>query len=303
MKRDKFLFIINPISGGLDKSKYLVKLNQIFLQEKKQFKVFETQGKEDDADKVRAIIHDDQPDVVVAVGGDGTCNFVADIIVDMHILFGIVPLGSANGLARELDISENQEVATQLLFTGIERPMDALLVNDKHLCLHLGDIGLNAKVVKRFEEEKVRGMFGYMKQFVREIVYTVPKKFRFELKGNKFKKKANMVVIANATKYGTGAIMNPVGSIDDGKFEICIVKPFPKLAILSLTYHLFKGTIKTSPYIDIITCREITIYNPQKEVLQIDGEVKGNPEVVKVTIKPRAFTMIAPKPKNDIHQS
>lgn len=303
MTRDKFLFIINPISGGLDKSKYVQKLKLIFHEKQKEFEVFETTGNDDDAKKARQKIEAFQPDVVVAVGGDGTCNFVADLIVDLNVLFGIVPLGSANGLARELEISENHEVATRLLFSGIEKPMDALLINDKHLCIHLSDIGLNAKVVKRFEEEKVRGMFGYMRQFLREIVYTVPKKFKFELKGNKFKKKAHMVVIANATKYGTGAIMNPVGRIDDGKFEICIVKPFPKYAILSLTYHLFRGTIKTSPYIDILTCREITIFNPQKEVLQIDGEVKGNPEVVKVVVKPQSFTIIAPAPEEEADQS
>ena len=173
--------------------------------------------------------------------------------------------------------------------------VDALLLNDKHLCLHLSDIGLNDKVVKRFEEEKIRGKFGYIRQFIREIIHTVPKKFKFDLQGNTFKRRAHMVVIANATKYGTGAVMNPVGKIDDGKFEICIVKPFPKYAVFSIAYHMFRGSIKTSPYVKIISCKSITIYNPQKEVLQVDGEVIGYPKKVDVKIKKHAFHLITPK--------
>lgn len=296
MNRETFLFIINPIAGGLDKSKYIQKLDQIFLKKGKKFKVFETTGQKNDAENALQLIKDYQPDVVVAVGGDGTCNMVAKLIYDLDVLFGIVPLGSANGLARELNINENRDLATELLFNGIERPIDALLINNKHLCLHLSDIGLNAKVVKRFEEEKSRGMLGYVKQFLREIRHSEPKKFRFELKGNKFKKKAHMVVIANASKYGTGAIVNPTGKIDDGRFEICIIKPFPWYAFFAITYHLFRGSLKTSRYIDIISCSQIKIHNLPKEVLQIDGEVHGYPAIVEVSIKKHAYTLIAPEP-------
>lgn len=296
MARDRFLFIINPIAGGLDKSKYIKTLSKIFQEKKKEFDVFETTGREDDPLNARKKIEDFHPDVVVAVGGDGTCNMVAKLIYDLDVLFGIVPLGSANGLARELNIGDNPNVATELLFVGIEKDVDALLINNQHICLHLSDIGLNAKVVKRFEEERIRGMFGYVKQFLREIKLSEPKKFRFELKGNKFKKKAHMVVIANASKYGTGAIVNPVGKIDDGKFEICIIKPFPLYAFLTITFHLFRGTLKTSRYVDIISCSHIKIINLPREVLQIDGEVHGYPEVVEVNIKKHAYKLIVPEP-------
>ncbi|WPP52048.1 diacylglycerol/lipid kinase family protein [Catalinimonas niigatensis] len=295
MARDRFLFIINPIAGGVDKSKYVKTLDQLFFEKKKEFDVFETTGESDDFQNALQMIEDFQPDVVVAVGGDGTCNMVAKLIYGREVLFGIVPLGSANGLARELNIGENRHSATETLFNGIEKSVDALLINNEHICLHLSDIGLNAKVVKRFEEERIRGMFGYMKQFVREIKLSEPKKFRFELKGNSFKKKAHMVVIANAGRYGTGAIVNPVGKIDDGKFEICIIKPFPLYAFLTITFHLFRGTLKTSRYVDIISCRHIKIINLPREVLQIDGEVHGYPEEVEVTIKKHAYKLIVPQ--------
>ena len=296
MNRNKFLFVINPIAGGLDKSRYINKLDKIFELKQKQFTVLETTGGEEDPQKIEAAIADYAPDVVVAVGGDGTCNLVARILYKKDVLFGIVPLGSANGLARELDIEENIDIATELLFTGIEKPLDAVIINKKHICLHLSDLGLNAKVVKRFEEEKRRGMIGYTRQFIREIRLSKPKKYGFELNGNSFRKKALMVVIANASKYGTGAIVNPIGKVDDGKFEICIVKPFPYYALFAITFHLFKGTIRTSRYVEIISTSSIRIHNLPKEVLQIDGEIQGYPKTVDVKIKQHAYRLIVPEP-------
>ncbi|MFP4290827.1 MAG: diacylglycerol/lipid kinase family protein [Cyclobacteriaceae bacterium] len=296
MKRDKFLFIINPIAGGLDKDSFVVKLKRLFEEKKKELHIFETTGRQDDPERALEKIEKVNPDVVVAVGGDGTCNMVAKLIDNKEVLFGIVPLGSANGLATELNIPEDHLEAVELLFDGISKPIDAIIINDHEICLHLSDIGLNAKVVKRFEENARRGMFGYFRQFVREISLSVPSKFMFELKGNFFKEKAHMVVIANASKYGTGAIVNPEGRIDDGIFEICIIKPFPWYAFFSISYHLFKGTLKTSRYVRILKCTEITIHNLRNEVLQVDGEIIGYPDEVKVRIKKHAYRIIVPEP-------
>ncbi len=294
MKRQKFLFVINPIAGGLDKSRYVKDLDDIFLKKQKSFHVIETRGKGEDEQRIDEVIQAYHPDVVVAVGGDGTCNLVASIIQDQDLLFGIVPLGSANGLAAELNIEDDVMEATDLLFSGSEKNVDAILINDQYICLHLSDIGLNAKVVKRFEENKVRGMFGYFRQFIREIRNAQPKKFGFEMDRNYFEKSALMVVIANASKYGTGAIVNPESKLDDGMFEICIVKPFPFYAFFAITFHLFKGTLRTSGYVDIISTQHIIIHNLPQEVLQIDGEIHDYPQLVEAKIRKHAFKFIVP---------
>jgi YegS/Rv2252/BmrU family lipid kinase len=296
MRRANFLFIINPISGGLNKEEFVSKLRILFEEKNKELHIFETRGREDDRELALQRINELNPDVVVAVGGDGTCNMVAKLLLDKDVLFGIVPLGSANGLATELNISEDHDEAVQLLFRGVEKPVDALFINGHEICLHLSDIGLNAKVVKRFEENARRGMLGYFRQFAREVTISVPSKFMFELNGNTFKEKAHMVVIANASKYGTGAIVNPEGRVDDGVFEICIIKPFPWYAFFSISLHLFKGTLKTSRYVRIIKCSSIRIHNLPNEVLQVDGEIVGYPDEVEVSIRKHAYRIIVPEP-------
>lgn len=295
MSRNRFLFVINPVAGGLDKKEYVKSLKDRTKHRQIYLDVIETTGKQDRERILDCIAHC-QPEVVVAVGGDGTCNLVAGLLVDKpHILLGIVPLGSANGLATDLSIPTAVEHATELLFRGKAFKIDGILVNDKHLCLHLSDIGLNARVVKRFEREKSRGMLGYFRQYTSELLHMEPKRFEFELNGNRFKRWAHMVVIANSNKYGTGAIVNPVGRINDGKFEVCIIKPFPLWSIFSLTLALFRGTLKKTRFVKIISCREIRVINKNKETVQVDGEVIGEPKVVTAKILAGAFSVIVPE--------
>lgn len=294
MARDKYLFVINPIAGGLDKKQYVAGLKKKFEQQNIHFDIIETVG-DNDRQRISQYREQCRSDVVVAVGGDGTCNLVADIIRDKDIAMGIVPLGSANGMATELTIPQNTEQATDLLFSGKEIEIDGILINEKYLCLHLSDIGLNARVVRRFEREKSRGMLGYFKQYISEITHLEPKKYIFELNGHQFKRRAHMVVIANASKYGTGAIVNPTGKINDGKFEVCIVKPFPLWSIFSIFIALFRGTLKTSRYVKILSCKQIKVYNKPREVVQIDGEDIGEPKIVNAKILKKAFKVIVPQ--------
>ncbi len=293
MAREKYLFVINPIAGGLDKNEYVAGLKHRFEKITASFDVIET-TREDDTKKILDYMENCRPDTVVAVGGDGTCNLVAGLLRDKNLVLGIVPLGSANGLATELSIPADPGLATALLFEGKEMDIDAVLVNQQHLCIHLSDIGLNARVVKRFEREKSRGMMGYFRQYVTELLHMEAKKFSFEVNGNQFKRKAHMVVIANARKYGTGAIVNPLGKINDGKFEVCIVKPFPVWLFFALTISLFRGTLKGSRYVKIFSCKKIRVFNRNKETLQVDGEVIGEPAVVDAEILPKALRVIVP---------
>lgn len=297
MAYNKYLFIINPIAGGLDKKEYIAGLKKKFDQHQVHFDILETTGDGDnDRQRIEQKVEEKKPEVVVAVGGDGTCNMVADLLKHTEIVMGIIPLGSANGLATELSIPQNIEQATDLLLSGKELAIDAILINQKYLCLHLSDIGLNARVVRRFERgEKSRGMLGYFKQYLSEITHLEPKKFKFELNGNQFSRKAHMVVIANASKYGTGAIVNPTGKINDGKFEVCIIKPFPIWSIFSISIALFRGTLKSSRYVKILSCKQIKVFNKPRDVVQIDGEDIGEPKVVNAEILDKALKVIVPQ--------
>lgn len=290
----KILFIINPISGDIDKD-HLKEEIRLF-SEKDQFcyEVFYTTGK-NDAQKVKEAIEKYMPDKVVPVGGDGTCNLVGKILIGKNIPMGIIPLGSANGMAKELDIPKKLEDALKVVVQDNKKPIDAININNQYISLHLSDIGLNAQVIKRFEHENIRGFIGYTKSFLKEIVLAKPIKFMLKIDGAKIIRKAYMVVIANASKYGTGAIINSTGKISDGKFEIIIIRPYSFWHLFHMIIPFFTRKIHQLDYIDIYSCKKASIQIFKEKELQIDGEVIGRMKEITVEINPHALKILVPE--------
>ena len=100
---EKILFIINPVSGGKEKQDWETSIRDFFKDLPHQVEIFITTGK-DDFVSITHHIETLQPQKVVAVGGDGTVKMVAEILREKSIVLGILPAGSANGMAKELNI-------------------------------------------------------------------------------------------------------------------------------------------------------------------------------------------------------
>lgn len=289
----KLLFVLNPISGGIDKTQFRQQLDAACLDAKVYYEVMETTG-EDDKNRIQKAIATHRPDCVVACGGDGTINLVAQTLLGTDTPLGIVPLGSANGMATELLIPKKLDENIEMLLSGDVIEMDVLLVNDEHFCLHLADVGFNAKLVQEFDEAKGRGKFTYALSFAKTIIKKEGVRCRIQLPKRIFKKTIEMIVFANATKYGTGALVNPTGKIDDGCYELCVFQPYPRWQLLHLTWLFFSGRLERSPYVDIHHTSQASITFARPLPLQIDGELIGDVTEVAVRIHPKKLTVIVP---------
>jgi diacylglycerol kinase (ATP) len=290
----KILFVINPISGGTDKSDLIDRIEDFTEKNYLVCRIFYTTESEG-LQKLKNEIIDFKPDVIAAVGGDGTCNFVATAIVSTEIILAIIPLGSANGLATELGIPKNLENSLNLIVSGVTKAIDTILINNK-LCLHISDIGLNARVIKRFEQGKIRGLYSYMKHFFKELWGAQPFKISLILEnGKEIRKKAHVVAIANASKYGTGAIINPKGIIDDGKFEVIIVKPYSFYGFFSIAAAIFMGYLDKVKYAEIESYTRIRIRKTMNQPLHIDGEIIDDSNEVEALINPASLKIRIPQ--------
>ncbi len=296
-KPQRILFVINPISGDIDKN-YLRERITTFSEERHfAFEIQYTRGKHDD-ELITESIQKFAPDKVVSVGGDGTCNLVSRILINKKITMGIIPLGSANGLAKELNIPQTLSEALEIIVADKKKAIDTVKINNQHLSLHLADVGINAQVIKRFERDHIRGFAGYAKHFIQELFAAKPLKFKVILDGRKITKKAYMVVIANATKYGTGAIINPRGSISDGQFEIIFVRPYSIGHLFQMIIPFFTHKIHELDYIESYSGKKATIYNYGEKELQIDGELIGRLKKINVEINPQALEILIPERPN-----
>jgi len=174
------------------------------------------------------------------------------------------------------------------------RPIDVIKINDSHYCLHLADIGMNARIVKRFEKEGSRGMAGYGKQLFRELFEGKTFfSFYIEMPGLRRRKmKAEMVVIANAKAFGTGAVINPTGRMNDGKFEVIVIRPYPWWFVLIFIWAVFSGTLHRMKYVRIFSASEARITLTENQAFQVDGEVLEDADAIKIKIIPDALHMI-----------
>nr|WP_255537096.1 hypothetical protein [Pedobacter sp. SYSU D00873] len=160
----------------------------------------------------------------------------------------------------------------------------------------MADVGLNARVVKRFENDSRRGIMTYARHLFNEIFLI--KKYRFYISLDDEKdiiRKAVSVTFANASKYGTGAVINPLGKVDDGQFELVIIKPFPRIKLLSIAWKMFSGKLNTSEYAEVLTCKKAKIRTAKRTTLQIDGEVIGKLKDFDIEIQPNALPVIVPE--------
>lgn len=291
MKTQKALFVINPKSGNSDKSRLEEQIKHICAKNSKDYAVFYTTG-ENDKEKINKKQSDYRADTIVACGGDGTVNLVAQIAINTDIQLGIIPLGSANGLAYELEISEDIESSLDLIFRGETFSMDVIEINDEFVCLHLSDLGFNAKMIREFEVNGERGMLAYAKSFFSSLLDKKANVFSIYFDGKGKEVEAEMIVFANASSYGSGAVINPGSQLDDGSFEVVIFKPMPLNDLLSLTLESFLGDIKNSPYVEIHQVQEVKISCKETELLQVDGELKGDKKTVSAKILKGALKVI-----------
>ncbi|MEJ7778790.1 MAG: diacylglycerol kinase family protein [Daejeonella sp.] len=286
----RILFVINHKSGsGNDDT-----LQDFIAEQAKSagfdFQIYRMTGNDDE--NIRTEIKRFKPLIVSAAGGDGTVKLLAGILSGTETVLSIIPYGSANGMAKELAIT-NINFALELLTTGKQKRIDLISINGE-ICIHLADVGLNARVVKRFEKDPKRGKLTYAKHLFGEMFFLKNYRFLITSDNTTVVRKGVSITFANASKYGTGAVINPEGKLDDGKFELVIVKPFPRIKLLSIAWKMFRGKLHTSDYVDIISCKKAVVICNRRTTLQIDGEVIGKVKEINCTVLPGALTLLVP---------
>lgn len=289
----KILFVINPSAGTQPNTDWQENIRKFFTEKKYSIDYFLLPAEPDEA-KLRQYILTNKPDEVIAVGGDGTVAMLANILAGTDTALGILPAGSANGMARELGIPDDPDDALHIIEKGITKNCDAIKINGTTICLHLSDIGLNAQLIKYFDEGKLRGKLGYARVIIKTLWYKEKMQVTIQSKGMEIKRNAFMVVLANASMYGSGAVINPQGQLNDGIFEVVIVR---RLSVLSLLKMLIKPGPFNPRHIEIFPSTSVQINTLKNVHFQIDGEYMGKIKNITAQIIPGTIKLILPETK------
>jgi diacylglycerol kinase family enzyme len=145
----RILFVLNPVSGAKKKPDWKTIIKDYFKELPQEIGFYELTGG-DDSTGIENKIKEMQPNRVVAVGGDGTVSLVGKILIQNKIPLGILPGGSANGMAAELNIPADPQKALDIIISGKLHQCDTIRINEDEMVFHLADLGLNAQIIQYF---------------------------------------------------------------------------------------------------------------------------------------------------------
>ncbi len=294
MAKEKIAFIINPQSGRKNRNVSIESITK-FLDSKRFSPKFYTSEHPGHANTLAYQAASEGCKIIVAVGGDGTVNEIASALVLLKLPLGIIPSGSGNGLARHLKIPLSISKALQTINQGKIMHIDAGKVNESWFFCTSG-IGFDAKIGYKFSKLNKRGFLGYFKAIIQEFSKYKIKKYSFTIDGRKYKRKAFVITIANASQYGNNAFIAPNASTTDGLLDVCIVKPFPRWKVIFLALRLMNRSINQSEYYEYIRGKTIYFKKPKKKyILHYDGEpIKFKKEKIQIDIVPKLLQVIVP---------
>jgi diacylglycerol kinase (ATP) len=288
--KKNILFVINPISGGKDKTQ-LTRLADQYLDKNKfqaQY-IFSEYAGHAAIISAEAIAKD--ADILVAVGGDGTINEVASAVEGTDKVMGIIPWGSGNGLARSLHIPLDHKKALLQLNNQNEIRIDSGVFNDKKF-FNMAGMGFDAHISARFAENKTRGLKGYLKTTFKEIASYKSQNYKLEIDGRAYESEAFMLSIANSSQFGNNAHISPEASMNDGLLDVCIVKPFPLYFFPVMGFHLFNKSVDKSQYVQIIKGKYIRIQREKAGPVHLDGEPCEMGTEIKIEVKPLSLRVL-----------
>ncbi len=288
--KEKILFIINPISGkGKAKNIENIILSNIDANIFDCHCVYTEYGKHAVELSKNAI--NQGFNTIIAVGGDGTVNEVASSLVYSNTKFGIIPLGSGNGLARFLKIPLNTKKAIKLINKNHSQKIDTIKVNDNY-CINMAGVGFDAHISHLFANYGKRGLKSYVKLIIREFFKYKNQNYKLLINNELYKKSSFVISFANSTQFGNNAHIAPLAKINDGLIDICILRKFSLLAEFPLAIRLFAKNIHKSKYYELIKTDKLKIINSDILYFHIDGDPFTFNSDVKISVEHKSLNVI-----------
>lgn len=227
---------------------------------------------------------------VVAVGGDGTVNEVAQALIHTPSALGLVPCGSGNGLALHLGLPRSLTAALDLASSPLARvaEIDTGLVNGRTFVNAMG-MGLDADVSRRFNHLTKRGLPAYARTAMAAFFHRKTVHAQVTTGGRRESVDALIIAVANSDQYGNNAKIAPRACVDDGALDLVLVSPVGLFGAALLGVGLFAGTLDRSRAVRRIRGERFLIERPDADVIHTDGETHPELARLEVSVRPRSL--------------
>jgi YegS/Rv2252/BmrU family lipid kinase len=234
---------------------------------------------------------------IVAAGGDGTANQVANGLAGSNVILGVLPMGTVNVFAMELGLpAHNLQLCWDIIEAGNMRLVDLPSANGKYF-VQLAGVGLDAQVVKETSLAFKRS-FGPLSYLISaaQIAARQPPKLFIESE-NASTNEGSFVLVGNGRLYGGPFPFFKHAIIDDGLFDVVVFKRLGYLEIIKYLQDVVFSSDINVPEIEYFQTRRLRITSEQDVPLELDGELAGNCPV-DFQIQKKALPVLAPLPSS-----
>jgi len=285
-----YLFIINPKSGTKKKNKLIDAIPSVFSGD--LFDIEWTTHAGHGADIALDAAQSGRK-CVVAIGGDGTINEVASGLIFSGTALAMIPTGSGNGFARHFHIPMNPLSALKTIQSGKTVEVDTLTLNGRFF-VNVAGMGFDARIAHAFAKMGKRGLLSYAKAVLANIRSYTPETYQLITSKKTINEKAFLISFANASQYGNEARIAPDAVVDDGRITVCIMKPFPWYAVVSILIRIFTGKIRGSRYYYSFSANSLEVVQDHEIEVHLDGEPCLVPPHFKIRNHRRSLKIIVP---------
>ena len=292
----KIFVVLNPMAGHCDVGAVREALARHLGTADLHYQVYQTSGEERLADIVESAIERGF-DTLVAAGGDGTVSDLVDGLVYTGIPLGIVPVGTANTLARELGIPIDLDQAVQLL-AGEHKfvRIDVGQVNDRYFALN-SSVGVSVSTMQETNAQDKRrlGVWAYLVSATKTLAGAQPHRFEIEVDGRVEHYRASEVVVANGGAVGDPALRwGGDVCLADGELDLCVVRARSLLDYLVLAWNMLWGSQRQDRRLRCVRVKQsVRIDARSKMPVQADGEIIGETPMC-ISLLPHAVQVIVP---------
>ena len=238
--------------------------------------------------------YENQVDLIIIGGGDGTLNAAMEGLITTKLPLGILPLGTANDLARTLGIPTSLPEACQVIAAGKIRLIDLGCVNEKHF-FNVASLGLSVQITQLLTKEVKRrwGVFAYAATALQVIWQSRPFRAEIRVNNQSIRVKTIQIAVGNGRYYGGGMTVAEDATIDDQRLDLYSLEIKHWWKIIALLPAMRQGNHASWPGVRALHGQEIEVYTMKSRPINTDGEITTHtPAIFRVI--PKALAVFAP---------
>lgn len=242
-------------------------------------------------------------EVVLAWGGDGMQQRCIEVLAGTGVPLGILPAGTGNLLATNLDVPTTVAEAVAVALHGDRRALDTGVCNGEHFAVMAG-AGFDALMIKdadRGLKDRI-GRAAYLWTGLRNIS-AAQVHGRVKVDGNLFYEgQLSCVLVGNVAKVFAGIEAFDGASPDDGVLEVGVVSASTPVEWTRAVTRVVADRAEKSPFIDVTSGRRIRVTLRRKLAYEIDGGDRPPTKKLRIDVRPASVTVCVPQRSSEIRQ-